>query len=171
MAIRRILLKELILKPCTRSWQMYWSNASSKFAAFKQKLGGFHLGFYPEGRVMRISALVHKDWMIGRRFLLIVVTNAQLYGSSWRLAPQAQLDDGLLDVTLLRKLRRLRLLRLFPTVYSGRHVEFEEVSTIQARSIRILAPAGYPMAPDGEFHGKTPAEITCLPRDLDLFCP
>jgi len=103
--------------------------------------------------------------------VFVEISNTKYTGTTFLIAPAASMDDGLLDVTLLRKLPRLRLLRLFPTIYSGRHVEFEEVSVFQARSIRILAPAGYPMAPDGEFRGETPAEITCLQRDLDLFCP
>ena len=103
--------------------------------------------------------------------VFVEISNTKYTGTKFLIAPAASMDDGLLDVTLLRKLPRLRLLRLFPTIYSGRHVEFEEVSVFQARSIRILAPTGYPMAPDGEFHGETPAEITCLQRDLELFCP
>ncbi|MEE8495782.1 MAG: hypothetical protein V3S21_04820, partial [Xanthomonadales bacterium] len=77
--------------------------------------------------------------------------------------------DGLLDVTLLSGLPRRRLLRLFPTIYSGRHVRYPEVSTFQARQIRIHAPGGQLLAPDGEFHGQTPADISCLHHDLEIF--
>jgi len=103
--------------------------------------------------------------------VFVEISNTKYTGTTFLIAPAARMDDGLLDVTLLRKLPRLRLLRLFPTIYRGRHVEFEEVSVIQARSIRILLPAAYPLATDGEFHGETPAKITCLHRNLDLFCP
>jgi YegS/Rv2252/BmrU family lipid kinase len=103
--------------------------------------------------------------------VFVEISNTRYTGTTFLIAPAARMDDGLLDVTLLRKIPRLRLLRLFPTIYSGRHVGFEEVSVFQARSIRILAPAGYPMAADGEFRGETPAEITCLARDLELFFP
>jgi diacylglycerol kinase (ATP) len=85
------------------------------------------------------------------------------------MAPAAEFDDGLLDVTLLRRLSRRRLLRLFPTIYRGRHVEYAEVLTRHARCVRLLAPAGLSLAPDGEFRGNTPATIECLPRDLSLF--
>lgn len=102
--------------------------------------------------------------------VFVAISNTRYTGTTFLIAPSASMDDGLLDVTLLRKLPRLRVLGLFPTIYSGRHVEFEEVSVIQARCIRILSPAGYPMAPDGEFRGETPAEITCLHRDIELFC-
>ena len=75
----------------------------------------------------------------------------------------------MLDLTLVRKLSRTRLLRLFPTIYKGRHVHFEEVITRQAREIRIRAPKKLRLAPDGEVQGSTPATITCLKRDLEIF--
>lgn len=97
------------------------------------------------------------------------VSNSRYTGTHFLLAPTARLDDGLLDVTLLRKLGRGRLLRLFPTVYSGGHVAFEEVRCLQGREIRILAPSGMPLAVDGEFRGVTPVTVRCLPKDLELF--
>ncbi|HLF31819.1 MAG TPA: diacylglycerol kinase family protein [Xanthomonadales bacterium] len=101
--------------------------------------------------------------------IFVEVSNTRYTGTSFLIAPAAQMDDGLLDVTLLRNLPRLRLLRLFPSIYSGRHVNFAEVTVFQARQIRILAPSGYAMAADGEFRGETPAEICCLHRDLAIF--
>lgn len=101
--------------------------------------------------------------------LFVEVSNTRYTGTSFRMAPAARLDDGLLDLTLVRRLPRRRLLRLFPTIYQGRHVEHPEVLTRQARHIRIAAPAGLELAPDGEFLGRTPAAIDCLRRDLALF--
>jgi diacylglycerol kinase family enzyme len=101
--------------------------------------------------------------------VLVEISNTRYTGTSFLIAPSAQMDDGLLDATLLRNLPRLRLLRLFPSIYSGRHVDFEEVTVIQGKRIRILAPQGYPMVADGEFRGQTPVEISCLHRDLAIF--
>lgn len=103
--------------------------------------------------------------------LFVEISNTRYTGTSFLIAPGAEMDDGLLDVTLLQKLGRLRLLRLFPTVYSGRHVEYPEIQVLRGKSIRILEPAGCLLAPDGEFRGTTPAEITCLHRGLTIFGP
>jgi diacylglycerol kinase (ATP) len=80
------------------------------------------------------------------------------------------MDDGFLDVTLLRKLPRWRLLWLFPSIYSGGHVNFDEIRVIRARQVWIRNPAGCRLIVDGEFRGETPAEITCLQQDLAIFC-
>jgi diacylglycerol kinase (ATP) len=101
--------------------------------------------------------------------LFIEISNTRYTGTSFMMAPDARVDDGLLDVTLVRKLSRGRLLRLFPTIYRGRHVDHDEVFTCRARSIRIAAPVNLVLVPDGELKGHTPATVTCLHRDLEIF--
>lgn len=102
--------------------------------------------------------------------LFVEAANTRYTGTSFLIAPDARPDDGLLDVVLVRRLPRRRVLRLFPSVYSGRHVSYPEVSIRRARELRITAPAGLPLAPDGELRGTTPATVRCLPRRLALFC-
>jgi len=101
--------------------------------------------------------------------LFVEISNTRYTGTSFLMAPAARLDDGLLDVTLVRRLSRWRLLRLFPTIYRGRHVAYPEVTTLQARSITIRAPGGLALAPDGEFRGLAPVTVNCLHRDLEIF--
>ena len=109
----------------------------------------------------------------GRRLeeeaLFIEVSNTRYTGTSFLMAPAAQADDGLLDVPVVRRLPRRRLLRLFPTIYRGRHVDYDEVFTCRAQSVRISAPENLLLAPDGEIRGHTPATVTCLHRDLEIF--
>lgn len=101
--------------------------------------------------------------------VFITISNSRFTGTHFLIAPEAKIDDGQFDVTILQRLPRLRLLKLFPTIYSGRHVEYTEVSTCKASRITICAPQGFLLGPDGEFFGTTPAEISCLPGDLKVF--
>lgn len=101
--------------------------------------------------------------------IFVTFSNSQYTGTHFLIAPGAKIDDGKLDITLLDKLSRSRLLRLFPSIYSGRHVDYKEVSTFKASHIKIYSPQGYLLGPDGEFCGHSPAEITCLPGDLTIF--
>jgi len=102
--------------------------------------------------------------------VFIAISNSRYTGTHFLIAPSARLDDGLLDVTILENLPRRRLLRLFPSIYSGRHVEYPEVSVQQAGHVSIRSPRGLQLGPDGEFRGRSPVDITCLPRDLVIFC-
>jgi len=108
---------------------------------------------------------------INQDSIFLEISNTRYTGTSFLMAPDAVLDDGLLDVTLLRRSSRLRLLRLFPTIYKGHHVRYAEIQTCKAQEIRITAPENLVLAPDGEIKGCTPATITCLPRDLQIFGP
>jgi len=103
--------------------------------------------------------------------VMLAVSNSRYTGTSFLLAPRARMDDGLLDITLIRRLSRRRLLRLLPTVYSGRHVQYPEVTVMQGKHIRLLQPQGFELITDGEFRGSLPAEIDCIPAGLDLFAP
>jgi len=101
--------------------------------------------------------------------VFITISNTRFTGTHFLIAPDACIDDGLLDVTILEKLPRLRLLKLFPTIYEGRHVAFKEVHSYQASRINIQSPVTMLLGPDGEFRGRSPAEITCLHKDLTIF--
>ncbi len=101
--------------------------------------------------------------------VFVAVSNTRYTGTHFMMAPGAVVDDGLLDLTILSRLSRRRILKLFPTIYDGRHVRFEEVTTRKAKKINIRSPEAMLMAPDGEFLGHTPAEITCIQRDLTIF--
>jgi len=103
--------------------------------------------------------------------VFVEVSNSRFTGTRFLMAPAARLDDGRLDVTLVRPLSRLRLLRLFPSVYEGGHVRYPEVFTAQAAHVRLLAPPELPLAVDGEFAGRTPVDIHCRPGALRFFTP
>jgi diacylglycerol kinase family enzyme len=70
---------------------------------------------------------------------------------------------------LVAKLDGRKILKLFPSIYDGRHVQYQEISTHKAATINIREPAAMLLGPDGELIGRSPAEITCLHQDLTIF--
>lgn len=93
--------------------------------------------------------------------LLVSVANTVSYGGGMRIAPDASVSDGVLDVVLVRPLPRLRFLRLFPKVYAGTHTDVSEVEIRHAKRVRIHVVDGGPITgyADGERLGPLPAEI------------
>jgi len=106
---------------------------------------------------------------IEKNNVFVTLSNSRYTGTHFLIAPGAKVDDGHLDVTILESLPRYRLLKLFPTIYSGRHIEYNEITSCKATQISIHSPLGLQLGPDGEFCGSSPAKITCLPRDLTIF--
>jgi len=98
--------------------------------------------------------------------LFLEIANSRYTGTRFLMAPEARIDDGLLDVVLARRLPRRRALRLFPTIYDGLHLQAPEVSVHRAAQVRILAPEGENCLVDGEFRGTTPLTLTCRPGAL-----
>ena len=101
--------------------------------------------------------------------IFITISNTRFTGTHFLIAPDASIDDGLLDVTILENLPRHRLLKLFPTIYDGRHVQYKEISTHKVATINIRSPEAMLLGPDGELIGHSPTEITCLHKDLTIF--
>ncbi len=103
--------------------------------------------------------------------LFVEIANTRYTGTSFLIAPDARMDDGLFDVIVVRRLSRPRLLRLFPSIYGGTHVRYPEVMVKRAREVVIRAPGGLPLAPDGELRGATPVTVRCLRHRLSVFDP
>lgn len=98
----------------------------------------------------------------------IVVANSGYYGKGMHVAPAAQVDDGLLDVVVIPKASRLRLISLMPKVYDGTHVERPEVLTFRGRTVRISARDRVVAYGDGERLMDLPATIEVDPGALTV---
>jgi diacylglycerol kinase (ATP) len=77
-----------------------------------------------------------------------------------RIAPKAELDDGLLEFCFVREVGKLRLLRLFPKVYRGGHIGLPEVEYFRAERVRIESEVPLAVHADGEPLGQTPVEVS-----------
>lgn len=98
----------------------------------------------------------------------IEVSNTR-YTSNFLMAPSAEVDDGLLDITLVHKITRRKLLKTFPKIFTGEHIDAEEVETFKASRIKIEYDNPKVMTPDGELLGTTPVEIACLKQAIEVY--
>jgi len=92
--------------------------------------------------------------------LLAAFANAPLYGGGMKIAPRANMEDGLLDICIVGGVNRLKLLSLFPTVYAGRHLGIREVDYFHAERARVETEHPLDVYADGEYVCRTPVEIS-----------
>lgn len=92
---------------------------------------------------------------------LVTVGNGPAYGGGMAICPDARVDDGLLDVTIVSAFSRSRLVRLSPTLYKGTHVDLPEVRTYRARTVTIEAP-GMVAYGDGERFRTLPVQVEAV---------
>ncbi|BDZ43622.1 hypothetical protein GCM10025865_29210 [Paraoerskovia sediminicola] len=106
---------------------------------------------------------------------LVAVANGPRIGGGIRIAPTAVIDDGLLDVVVAAPFGRLRVARIFPGLYRGRHLAVEGVQTFRARRVTIeptTAGAPPPVAfADGETVGALPVTVEVRPGALHVLAP
>lgn len=121
-------------------------------------------------RGTRVTVAVD-DQVVRQRVILILVSNAQLYGRSWRVAPQAQLDDGLLDVYIFKGGGTLDALRHFSLLLLGKHTGDPKIETYRAQRITIRGEKSLPLHMDGDPAGHTPVTITVAPKALNVVVP
>ncbi|WP_068162298.1 diacylglycerol kinase [Rhodococcus phenolicus] len=121
-----------------------------------------------------LRLLPYRITMDGKTFeaeaTMVSVGNSTTYGGGMRIAPDALLDDGMLDVIVVTSASRSRLLRLFPTVYRGTHVDLDEVSVYRARSVQLDCP-GITAYADGERIGPLPLDLEAVPGAGRVFVP
>ncbi|WP_108772725.1 diacylglycerol kinase, partial [Mycobacterium talmoniae] len=91
--------------------------------------------------------------------------NTRSYGGGMLICPHADHADGQLDITMVHSASRTKLIRLFPTVFKGTHVELDEVTTARARTVTVDSP-GITAYADGEYACRLPAEIAAVPAAL-----
>jgi diacylglycerol kinase (ATP) len=101
------------------------------------------------------------------RALFVAVANATSYGAGARIAPQAKMDDGLLDVVVVGDVGLLRLLEAIPIVLtSGDLRGFPEVTRYRCRRVALRADRVARVHGDGEALGEAPAEFEILPAAI-----
>jgi len=141
--------------------------------------GGYVLSMAPtifSYSPVRVKVLItgaDQQWNVrcDQRMLLAAFANAPLYGGGMKVAPQAQMDDGMLDVCLVAAVRPLRLLRLFPSVYSGRHLKIREVEYFQTARARVETENAMDVYADGEYVCRTPVEIGIQRSAMKVIAP
>ncbi len=98
--------------------------------------------------------------------------NSKAYGGGMRAAPDAMLDDGLLDVVVLQSVGKLRFLtRIFPKVFNGTHVQDPCVRVFRASEISISADRPFTMYADGDPIGELPLRIRATRGALMMLTP
>ena len=105
---------------------------------------------------------------VERESVFVEISNTR-YTSNFLMAPNAEIDDGLLDVTVLSRLNRRRLLQCFPKIFTGEHLEMDEIEQFKAKKIVIETDKPKVITPDGELVGISPVTVECLHQDVPVF--
>jgi YegS/Rv2252/BmrU family lipid kinase len=101
----------------------------------------------------------------------VAAANASAYGGGMFLAPDAALDDGLLDVVLVAPTSRRQALRCLARVFKGTHVELDSVTVLRGAEVRIAADRPFTVYADGDPIGDLPVTIRAIPGAVRVLLP
>jgi YegS/Rv2252/BmrU family lipid kinase len=101
----------------------------------------------------------------------VVVANGRYFGGGMMICPQAEPDDGLLDVLTIGDLTKGDLLRTLPKTYRGRHLPHPKAELLRGAVVEIETATPLPVELDGEQPGTTPVRFEIVPRALRLRVP
>jgi diacylglycerol kinase (ATP) len=101
----------------------------------------------------------------------VVVANGQYHGGSMWLAPEAQPDDGLLDVVVIGDINKADFVRSVGRIYKGTHLTHPKIDLLRGPRVEVDADQPIPLELDGEQPGTTPAAFEIVPRALRIRVP
>jgi diacylglycerol kinase (ATP) len=105
------------------------------------------------------------------RLLLVEALNGSYGGGGLKVAPRARMDDGLLDVFLVREMGWFKIWTLFPSIFRGTHIEHAGGEYFQVREVAVETERPVSLSVDGEVLGTTPARFSVLPGALQVAWP
>lgn len=107
--------------------------------------------------------------------LLCTLANGQYVGGSFHCAPRSEMDDGLIDVCLIKPISRLRFVKILTPYTNGEHLDREDMKDIvvyrRAKKVEVKAPAGFAYSLDGEIIHSEKFTVEIAEKILDLAIP
>jgi len=128
-------------------------------------IGGFQA--LTRYRNKRISVILENETEVPNS-LMVVVANGCYIGGNMLIAPQAKIDDGLLDVITAGNIGKIEIWKLWRKTYSGKHIMNPKIRMNTTLNVRIQSSVQVFVEADGEFLGECPASFRILPSALTI---
>jgi diacylglycerol kinase (ATP) len=136
--------------------------------------GGYVLSLLPallKFAPLKASISLFRDGAPFKRIMVAAFANAPTYGGGMKIAPQAKLDDGHLDICIVSDINKSALFYLFPTIYFGRHLSISQVEYFQTERLQIETENPTDVYADGEYVCRTPVEVSVARKALRVIVP
>ncbi len=111
--------------------------------------------FYPFEIEMTIDGQLWRD-----KVMMVTIANGPYYGGGMKIAPDAMMDDGVLNICIVKNMPKWELLREFPKVFKGTHISNPNFIMKTGQKVKIQSDEHREIFADGEYVGSLPAECT-----------
>lgn len=116
--------------------------------------------------ILTVDGTEHRETV-----MLCAVANAKMYGGGMRIAPDADIADGLFDIVLVGNVGKFEFLKAFPSVFKGNHLQHPKVKVLRGSKVKIEADNPMPVLADGEELDGWPIEFDIVSSALQVMMP
>ncbi|MCK5682530.1 diacylglycerol kinase family lipid kinase [bacterium] len=95
--------------------------------------------------------------------------NSIWVAGNMKISPNSKFDDGLIEILVLNEANRSEMLKVFPKVFNGSHIDHPKLTQYQGKTIKVSSEPVKYCNPDGEIFGSTPLEVKVIPSTLRYF--
>jgi len=100
--------------------------------------------------------------------MMITASNMPSYGGGMRITPDADPEDGLFDICIIKRMSKLHFIKVFPKVYEGKHIEDSNVEIFRTSYLKLDSEYRFSVFADGEYICKLPAIFKVVPKKLNF---
>ena len=111
----------------------------------------------------------NKTININEKFIFIIACNTVHTGKGMKMAPKAILNDGLIDLIIVKNISRFKLLSLMPKLFDGTHIFDKAANYVQTNKIEIIPKKDSKINIDGEIKSKTPIKVEIIPSAIEIY--
>jgi diacylglycerol kinase (ATP) len=119
---------------------------------------------------VRTRLAVDAEVRDGRMFD-VIVANGQVFGGGMKMCPDAEPDDGLFDVLLIKDATKPEVVRELPRIYKGTFLPHPKAEVLRGRVVEVETPDPLPVQLDGEQPGTAPVRFEIQPAAIRLRVP
>ena len=146
------------------------ANRSSKALGGRISFFAATIAVFARWQSARVTVDIDGVQRSGDMFEVLVMNGDYAAGGMW-VTPEAEPDDGLLDVLLIGDVTKTDFVRTFPKIYRGKHLSHPKIDVVRGSAVQVDAATALPIVLDGEQPGTTPARFELVPRALRVRVP
>ena len=128
------------------------------------------------GTVSTIILYKNKDFevviddktVLQERMNSVIIANGRYFGGGMKVAPDALLDDGLFDIIIFGDLSKPDLIKSFPLIYEGKHLDHPKLRLYRGSKVKVKSGGKGLIEVDGEIPGNDDADFELLPKALKI---
>jgi YegS/Rv2252/BmrU family lipid kinase len=146
------------------------ANASSKALGGRTSFLTATVAVFATWKSADVTVQIDEERRSGRMFEVLAMNGDYAGGGMW-VTPDAEPDDGRLDVLLIGDVTKADFVRTFPKIYRGKHLSHPKIEVLHGETVEVDATPAVPVVLDGEQPGTTPARFEVVPQALRVRVP